>query len=175
MKSLKSYIIITVLTLSAALAANAQNANNIPAAVTNSFNAKYPNAKVNAWEADGDTFIARASINNKKSFAAFKVDGSWISTTSKVTWPGQLPAPVKSAYKNTQYYSWHVYSMSKIERPSGEFYRLVLDDANRTASFDNQSVLFDSILLDFRSDGKLTDSKGISEPLVYASGFKQGL
>ena len=167
-------IIIVVMAISMNVSAQNKSDNTVPQIIISAFNNKYPNAEVKRWKIEDDRFIAKVIIKNSKSFAAFDKNGKWINTVTKITWPWKLPKPVNAALSKTKYGNWHVYSMAKLERPSGNFYRIVVDDGNLTADATRQFPLATDKLLEFKADGTMINIVEINNPLVYASGPDQG-
>jgi hypothetical protein len=177
MKPLKYFItiiIISVMVISKNVNAQDKNENIIPQNVITAFNNKYPNTKVKKWKMENDRFIAKAIINNSKSYAAFDTNGRWINTVTKITWPWKLPKAVNAVYKKSKYGNWHIYSMAKLERPSGNFYRIIVDNGNLTADPTHQFPLATDKLLDFKADGTLMNVVEINKPIEYATGPDQG-
>src|ERR1700712_3937380 len=96
MKTLKFFIATIMIVVSIPISINAQEKNEhaIPQVIISAFNNKYPDTQVKRWKIEDDRFIAKAIINNSKSFAAFYKNGKWINTVTKVTWPWKLPKAV---------------------------------------------------------------------------------
>jgi hypothetical protein len=177
MKNLRYFIATIIMVIMAiAIKVSAQNKsdNTIPQIIISAFNNKYPNTEVKRWKIENDRFIAKAIINKNKSFAAFDKNGKWINTVTKITWPWKLPKAVNAALNKTKYGNWHVYSMAKLERPLGGFYRIIVDNGNLTADPTRQFPLATDKLLEFKADGTLINVIEINNPLTYAAGPDQG-
>jgi hypothetical protein len=176
MKTLRYFIATIIIVMAISININAQDKNEsvIPQVIISAFNNKYPNTEVKRWKIEDDRFIAKAIIKNSKSFAAFDKNGKWLNTVTKITWPWKLPKAVNAALNKTKYGNWHVYSMAKLERPSGNFYRIIVDDGNLTADPTRQFPLATDKLLEFKTDGTLINVVEINNPLAYASGPDQG-
>jgi hypothetical protein len=52
--------------------------SKVPAAVTTSFNEKYPGAENVEWEMDGQNYEAEFKLNNEKVAAEFSPEGAFI-------------------------------------------------------------------------------------------------
>lgn len=141
----------------------AQPANsNIPAAVTGAFNTKYPTATLKHWQEKKGVYTAKVIIDNHKYFAAFNKDGGWLSTASNIGWTCTVPKVVNEAYRKTNYNTWHVYIVKKVEKPTGEFYQLLVDDSNLHIGQHAEPIYTVKKLLEFKADGALAMVKDIT-------------
>ncbi|MEP7373668.1 MAG: PepSY-like domain-containing protein [Chitinophagaceae bacterium] len=92
---------------------------NIPAPVTNAFNAKYPNATAVKWgKESAKEYEAEFKLNGANVSANFDLDGSWIETETTIPSSG-LPAAVISAV-NIKYPGAVYFLTERIEKPGGK-------------------------------------------------------
>jgi len=142
--------------------AQAKSENDIPQAVVLSLNNKYPGAIVKKWKVQNNAYTAKTIVGGHKYFATFDKSGNWVSTASSVNWAYKLPKIIRSAQQKTPYNNWTVYFAKKVVKPSGEFYQLMVDDVNLHVGVNNQAVLTQDKMLEFKADGTLTRIKDIS-------------
>ncbi|MGZ3751824.1 MAG: hypothetical protein ACXVJB_02800 [Mucilaginibacter sp.] len=169
MKSLKiSMVALIMLMVAFSINTIAQTSSEktIPQTIINSFNAKYPGVSVKNWKSSGDKYVAKAVISNHKSFVTFGNNGAWINTTTRISWPWKLPKNIKESYGKSKYHSWHLYSVMRIEKPVGESFGLMVDNGNLQIDATHQSVLPNEKLLEFSSDGILTQVIDVSGDAV---------
>ena len=143
--------------------AQSDSKNNVPGAVITAFAAKYPKAEVKNWAIENDEYTAKAKGDNGKYFATFDKNGDWVKTVSKFNWPWHLTPVVRKAFKNSQYGAWHIYGINIVEKPSGQFYQVMVDDANHPVDAFHQNVSTQNRLLEFKSDGELVKEKNTDE------------
>lgn len=142
--------------------AEAKNAVNIPQAVVMSLNSKYPGAVVKKWAVKNNAYTAKAVINGHKYFATFDKRGNWISTASNTNFAYKMPKVINKAYQKSPYNNWTVYFAKKVEKPTGEFYHLLVDDVNLHVGINHQQVYTQDKMLEFKADGMLTGIKDIT-------------
>jgi hypothetical protein len=142
--------------------AQAKDQSNIPQAVVSSLNNKYPNAIIRKWEVQDNAYTAKTIVNGHKYFATFDKSGNWVSTVSNVNWAYKMPEVINSAYQKSPYNNWSVYFAKKVEKPSGEFYQLLVDDVNLHVGINHQLVYTQDKMLEFKADGMLTGIKDIT-------------
>jgi hypothetical protein len=80
---------------------------SIPAAVTDSFKARFPNAVNVTWKDRLTVFQANFSSENADHEARFNRKGEWQST-EKVIVQADLPASVKDGLDKSKYWDWKV-------------------------------------------------------------------
>ena len=91
---------------------------NVPAAVTKSFNEKFPGATDVKWEKENSKELeANFKWNNSKVSANFGLDGTWKETETTIN-ATELPAPVTKAI-NSKYPGAALSTCEKIEKPGG--------------------------------------------------------
>jgi Putative beta-lactamase-inhibitor-like, PepSY-like len=173
MKNLKLFMItLAMLTVVLSIKTTAQTNDTkaIPQVVTASFKTKYPGVEIKRWKTENNKYVAKATIDNHKCFASFDANGNWLNTTSRIAWPWKLPKTVKEAFGRTKYNNWHIYTVMKVEKPSGESYALMIDNGNLQIDATHQSVVPSDKLLEFKSDGILTQVIDVSgDPVAYAT------
>ena len=98
-------------------AADAQ-LGSIPAAVTDSFTARYPNATNVAWKSKLSSYQVNFSFGNADHEARYSRKGEWEST-EKVIKQADLPAAVKDGLDKSKYYDWKVEDVYVRYIPSG--------------------------------------------------------
>ena len=173
MKNSKRFLIVIIIliAIAAELKAQAINSTSIPEVVVASFNKKYPGSKIRRWKAKENKFIAKAEINGHICSITFDKNGDWLSTISRIRWTRQLPQAVYIAYKKSKYNSLNVYYIARIERQSGESYRIIADDRNASVDASSQPLFITNELLEYKADGMLVQVMDISNsPAVYMTG-----
>lgn len=94
---------------------------NVPPAVTNAFNAKFPGASELKWEKENSKELeANFKWNAGKVSANFGLDGSWKETETTIN-PSELPAAVTNAV-NTKYPGNSIFLTEKIEKPENKIF-----------------------------------------------------
>jgi len=107
--------------LIASLAMQTANAQmrKIPAAVTNAFAVKYPDAKNVEWKDNMTNFSARfISKDSTKCKATYYSKGEWQSTEETLD-AAALPAPVKDGLAKSKYADREITEVLKIEKKEG--------------------------------------------------------
>jgi hypothetical protein len=158
--SIKAFFIVLTMLYTNHILAQANN--NIPSVVTNSFAAKYPKAVAKSWKANSNQFTAKAEEGHLKYYATFDANGKWINTTTKVNWPWHLPPAIKSAFKNSKYGSWDIYTVRTVESPSGQFYQIIVDDRNHPIDAFHQEQMTENRLVEFKADGEFVKDRDIA-------------
>jgi hypothetical protein len=117
----------TILLLSGSVFAKKDNVEiNVPNPVSQAFYQKYQDVIVRKWEGANDTSIAEFSQGRRKHFAYFLNDGEWIKTETKIPMTKDLPVAVKDAWKNSNYASWNIAEVKKVECPDKKSFSLVV-------------------------------------------------
>ena len=142
--------------------AQAKSDNDIPQVVVLSLNNKYPGAIIKRWKVQDNAYTAKTIVGGHKYFATFDKNGDWISTASSANWAYKLPKIIRSAHQRSEYNNWTVYFAKKVQKPTGEFYQLLVDDQNLHVGVNNQSVYTRDKMLEFKADGTLTGIKDIT-------------
>jgi hypothetical protein len=120
----------------------------VPVAVTNAFNAKYPNMKVTDWdyEADKNAYKGKFKMNGKEMEAFFSADGEWMKTKTDIK-REQLPVAVSKAIAAGEYSSWSMSDFAELDTPEGKHYKVKV----------RKGVDFDYLKYD--TNGKLLERK----------------
>jgi hypothetical protein len=132
---------------------------NPPYSVTNSFSLKYPQAKVMRWKKQVDGYTVKFAQDKQVYHATFSAKGSWITTTSKITWPWGLPAKVRARLKQSKYAAWRIDQSQSAETPSLRYYKVWVDNASVTIDALHQNEIVDNRLLTLTADGKLISNE----------------
>ena len=157
-------MIILLMVICASHAIAQSNVNNpMPTAVTTAFTTKYPNATIKNWNVINDEYTAKAKDDHHKYYATFDKNGTWLKTTTKFNWPWHLSPVVRKAFKKSEYGAWHIYGINIIETPAGEFYQVLVDDANHQADALHQEIFTRNRVLEFKPDGELIKGNNINE------------
>ena len=166
-------VIIILIVVISETKAQAMSPTNVPEVIVASFNKKYPGSKIRKWKSKENKFIAKAEINDHVCSVVFDRNGDWVSTISRIRWTRQLPQVVYNAYKKSRYNSLNVYYIARIEKPSGETYRIIADDRNAPVDPNNQPLFITNKLLEYKSDGTLVEVTDVSRSLAaYMTGEK---
>lgn len=91
---------------------------DIPAAVTNAFKQKYPNATDVSWDDKVTSFQSKFSMDGKRFEARFKKDGSW-EVTEKAILFNELPNPVQESFNASEYKKWTLRTVAELENSQG--------------------------------------------------------
>lgn len=123
MKSLK--LIAMMLTVSAAVA-YAQNGNNAPAKVLETFAKKFPAAKNVKWDKENETeWEAEFELGGKEYSANFLAAGSWQETENEIK-KSALPSEVKATIKN-EFAGYKIEEAEISETADGKVYEVSLE------------------------------------------------
>lgn len=87
--------------------------------VNNSFESKYPGAQRVEWETKQGYKVVDFYFQAAETEAWFQEDGTWVFTETDVLFEN-LPDAVKTSFNATQYASWRVDDVDKLERPEAE-------------------------------------------------------
>jgi hypothetical protein len=88
----------------------------IPAEVTSSFTAKYPQATEVEWRDKLTSFAASFNIDGTDYVATFSNKGEWENTEQGFD-QNDLPKPVQDGFEKSKYADWDVNQVIKIEMP----------------------------------------------------------
>jgi hypothetical protein len=91
--------------------------DDVPLAVKQAFQDKYPGKVVTGWELEADHYEAEYKVDGTKYEAEFDAKGMWILTEYKVKM-ADIPQPVKDAWKKTDYTKWNIVETKHIETPT---------------------------------------------------------
>jgi hypothetical protein len=128
---------------------------NIPPVVIKTFTGKYQGAVVKNWSTANNWYTVKATEGAHKYYATFDQSGKWIMTTEKVNWPWHLPPVIKTAFNNSQYGAWNIYTVKIVEKPSGQFYQLTVDDRNHPVDMFHDNLFTQNRVIEFKSDGEV--------------------
>ena len=87
--------------------------------VESAFSQKYPNATRITWEQKAEYLVADFIQAGKDSEAWFESNGTWRMTETDITF-NELPHAVRAAFQASEYKSWRVEDVDKIERSGME-------------------------------------------------------
>jgi hypothetical protein len=79
----------------------------IPAAVTDAFKQKYPNAQSVSWDDKVSAFQAGFILDGDSYTARYTSKGEWMGSQKKIT-QEKLPAAVKDGFSKSKYADWEV-------------------------------------------------------------------
>ena len=164
MKNLKAYkALFVVLIMFYTNHIMAQTNNEVPQAVATAFASKYPKAETKGWKVVNGLYTTKTNTENHKCTVTFDQNGNWISSTYKVNWPWHLPAAIKEGLHQTQYKNWNVYTVKIIEKPSGQFYEVKVDNRNNPADVFHQDLITETRWMQFTANGKLVKEANNAE------------
>lgn len=135
----------------------AQNNTSVPEMVAASFAKKYPAAEVKKWNSSNNKFTAVAKEHGHKCLVTFDQKGNWLNTTTKVNWPWKLPQVVKAAFKKSEYKNWNMYSVRIIDKPTGQFYQILVDDRNHPVDIFHQNLVTEKRKVEIKSNGDIVN------------------
>jgi len=148
--NLKSFILIAAIGVLSYNAIAQNKAIQAPQIVRTAFGNQYPQANLKKWSMEKGEYVARFKYNKRDWQAYYSADGNWLSSERNIKHLSTLPYDVRSALKNSQYASYYVDNMARIQMPSqSNMYRLRVDNnsGNKTAyenagSVDNETLYF---------------------------------
>ena|SRR5258707_9202693 len=137
------YLAVFCGTLFVATGAQAQF-RSVPAAVTDSFKAKYPGATAVSWSDKllAGSFQATFTENNEKYTARFGNKGEWQWSTKKIT-KDAMPGPVKDGLSKSKYASseWEVKTVTMKFLPGNTVQYLIYVEKS---DLNKKNLLFSS-------------------------------
>ncbi|MFX3625994.1 MAG: PepSY-like domain-containing protein [bacterium] len=98
------------------------NKTEVPQAVLEAFNKKYPKATDVEWEKDDLNYEVEFELEKVEYEATFSEDGTWLETETEIT-AKDLPEKVASAFKAT-YPKVKIKGVEKVETPKISFYEI---------------------------------------------------
>lgn len=112
---------LIALSLSIVLLFVAQNTlfaqiRKVPAAVTEAFKQKYPEAANVEWKDKMTSFVASFDWKDSKYEARFTSKGEWKDTEQEIG-SGGLPDAVKDGFAKSKYADWEIGTAYRIELP----------------------------------------------------------
>ena len=98
---------------------------NVPAAVTSAFKAKFSIAEKATWEMDYDNYEADFVVGKSPFTAKFDKDGKWIETYTYLK-SAELPKVIKEALasKYGELSGYKTQEARKVEKEKGTFYEM---------------------------------------------------
>lgn len=112
----------------------------VPAAVTEAFKKKYPNAQDVEWKDKMTVFVAGFKEGETEYEARFSNKGEWKSTESEIG-VTDVPGEVKDGFSKSKYAEWELDEAYKIQVPGDKVeYRLHI----RKSDLQKKNLLFSS-------------------------------
>lgn len=143
-----------ILLIRTGMAAQQRSTIDVPRQVAEAFHERFPDSKVQKWESRKEGFVARFHRGGKVWFAYYTADGAWKGTETPIKWTRDLPAAVKTGWKNSGYYNWKVEDIKKIETPEQPLYVLHVDNGSLLDS-DHHDAFLEGYILFFSEKGEL--------------------
>lgn len=105
---------------------------SVPKSAQNSFKAKYPGAKVDFWEQEGNDYEVMFNWKGTEYEAVFNTEGEWIETETWIT-EKELPAEVMAALQRSHLENWKIERIEKVSvGDDEEFYEIDLKNGEET-------------------------------------------
>ena len=102
--------------------------SDVPAAVLDSFDAKYPNVSRAEWEKKGGYIVADFWQDGMDTHVWYSSNGDWQMTEYDLGVNlSALPQAVQDAFQSGQYSTWRVDDIDKYERPKDVFYLIEVE------------------------------------------------
>ena len=102
--------------------------SDVPNAVMNTFEAKFPNVSRAEWENKQGYYVADFWQEGMETHVWMDKDAQWRMTELDLnTRLDLLPQAVQDAFRNGQYTSWRVDDIDKYERPGDTFYLIEVE------------------------------------------------
>lgn len=112
----------------------------VPAAVTEAFKKKYPNAQDVEWKDKVTVFVAEFKEGASEFEARFTNKGEWKSTENELA-VTEVPAVVKDGYDKSKYTDYEIVNAYKIAVPGNKVeYRLHV----KKSDLQQKNLLFNS-------------------------------
>ncbi len=100
--------------LSVSVNAQKITADKVPAAVTNSFKAKFPKAEKVTWELEKKTsYEANFKLNNAEQSSTFDANGKWMETETEIK-ISELPQAIQQTMSK-QFADYKIHEACKLE------------------------------------------------------------
>lgn len=145
----KVLFLIASVVCSSSITAQKISSENVPAAVTTAFKAKFSIAEKTTWEMDYDNFEADFTVGKSYFSATFDKDGKWLGTETflKVS---ELPKVIREALskKYGELSAYKVTEAIKVEKEKGTTYSLEVVKGENTYDllFDEAGELLEDDL-----------------------------
>jgi len=115
-----------VLLISIAVTKVSAEIKSIPAAVTEAFKAKYPNAEQVEWSDNITSFSASFQLEGREYSAKFNKKGEWQETMKKLKFD-ELSSEVKDGFNKSKYTDWEIRGAMEITAKDKEvIYRILV-------------------------------------------------
>lgn len=102
--------------------------SDVPQAVVNAFDAKFPNVNSAEWEKNRGYYVAEFWYENAVKEAWFDEKGNWRMTETDLRKDlTALPEAVQTAFNNSQYATWQVDDIDKYERTTDTIYLIEIE------------------------------------------------
>ena len=115
------------------ITASAQVGTKPPAEVRKNFILKYPDAAIQNWELVENVYKADYKRQGMQYYALYTPKGEWVETWTMVD-VVKVPLPVREAIRTSNYSTWPVDNVSKVELPKQVYvyrYRFTKDGDTR--------------------------------------------
>lgn len=148
---MKAYILIlaTMVITSTAVAQQKRiKTDKVPQTVQDAFKVKFPNAIIQKWKKENDTYIAEYKQEKKKYETTFDSNGTWMNTATAIKWK-EVPEIVKTAYGKSTYKKWEIDNVTQVNSSDGTTLYIVeadngdeFRDADRSAVFKETHEIY---------------------------------
>lgn len=133
---------------------------NVPIELQDAFSAKYPNVANVKWESKSGYYVADF-YDGYEASAWFTQDGTWQMTETDIPYTA-LPQAVKTSFEASEYKSWEIDDVDKLEREGFEIvYVIEVENQNQEMDlyYSQEGVLVKSVVDtdDDRDDQHLPD------------------
>lgn len=91
----------------------------VSAELQNAFNDKYPGLTPTGWESQQGYYVADFRNGDYGAEAWFGADGTWQMTETDIAYQA-LPSAVRNAFETSDYATWRVDDVDKVERRNAE-------------------------------------------------------
>src|SRR5690606_35907422 len=108
--------ILSLCMLSLAMSTASAQIRKIPAAVTEAFEARYPDAQQVEWRDKLSAFTASFELKSVAYQASFNSGGEWLQTEHEVD-ADDLPDPVQDGFEKSRFADWNLERADLIELP----------------------------------------------------------
>lgn len=131
---------------------------SVPAELRKAFSDKYPSASRVEWEAVGGYYVADFYNSGSEASAWFTPNGIWCMTETDLSYLA-LPEVVRLAFQQSDYATWAVDDIDKLERPNMETI-YVIEVQRELQGMEEEMDLYyseDGLLIKAVADGNYND------------------
>lgn len=132
---------------------------NIPVQANVAFTNRYPSATHVRWSQSGAAFEARFEVDNQTHMAFYDKYGQWVRTETKIHWTKNLPAAVRTGFRNSSYAVYEVEEIKEVQTASEHYVSI---EVSAVTDYHVGGLMNDVYRLYFNMDGTFLRSEKVS-------------